>query len=115
MEKNNKKIYLSLPMTIMPTDIGKRYVELVNYVKKLPKYQDYEIVGPVNIHNFINDPTYIEKALPYSYCMGKDIEHVIDCDAIIMGRHWEKGPGCRVEHFAAQTYNKDIIYQLYGF
>lgn len=110
---DKKKIYLSLPMNAMPNDIGKRYMELCNYVDTLPKYKDYEKVGPVNIHNFIQDPNYMEKALPYSYCMGKDIEHLIECDAIIMGRHWEIGPGCRVELAAAKVYNKDIIYQIY--
>ena len=108
-----KKIYLSLPMTVMPTDIGERYKELCDYVDTLPIYKDYEKVGPINIEKFLEEPNYMEKALPYSYCMGKDIENLIECDAIIMGRGWEKGPGCRVERFAAQTYNKDIIYQLY--
>lgn len=108
-----KKIYLSLPMTVMPNDIGKRYLELKNYVDSLSKYKDYIKIGPINIDRFITNPNYTEKYLSYSYCIGKDIENVINCDAIIMGRGWEKGPGCRVEHFTAQTYNKDIIYQLY--
>ena len=109
----SKKIYLSLPMTVMPNDIGSRDVELCNYVSSLPKYKDYDIVGPINIAKFIENPNYMEKALPYAYCMGKDIENLIECDAIIMGRHWEKGPGCRVELAAAKIYNKEIIYQLY--
>ena len=110
---SKKKIYLSLPMTVMPNDIGDRYRELSEYVDTLSKYKDYEKVGPVNIENFLEDPNYMEKALPYAYCMGKDIENLIECDAIIMGRHWEKGPGCRVELAAAKIYNKEIIYQLY--
>lgn len=110
---NKKKIYLSLPMTVMPKDIKERYIELSEYVSKLPKYKDYIQVGPINIQSYLNIPGYKEVSMKYSTCMGKDIENVIDCDAIIMGRHWEKGPGCRLEHKAAKIYNKEIIYQLY--
>ena len=111
---SKKKIYLSLPMTIMPNDIGSRYIELCNYVSSLPKYKDYDIIGPINIAKFIEDPNYQEKELSYSWCIGKDIQNVIECDAIIMGRHWEKGPGCRAELSIAKIYNKEIIYQLYN-
>ena len=104
-----KKIYVSLPMSIMPNDIGKRYLDLVKYIKTLDKYKDYEIIGPIDIEHYINNDNIHEHS--YSYCIGKDVENIIECDAIIMGLGWENGPGCRIEHFVAQTYNKDIIYQ----
>ena len=108
-----KKIFLSLPMTIMPNDIADRYRELCDYVDSIPKYKDYVKIGPINISQYLQDPNYKEEELSYAYCMGKDVENVIECDTIIMGRHWERGSGCRVEHATAKVYNKEVIYQLY--
>ena len=44
--------------------------------------------------------------------MGKDIEAVILCDAILMcpGWDWEKSRGCLVEKYTAEIYKKDIFY-----
>ena len=45
-----------------------------------------------------------------AYYMGKDIEQVILCDAILMCPGWENSKGCKVEKFTAETYGKEVLY-----
>ena len=45
-----------------------------------------------------------------AYYMGRDIEQVILCDAILMCPGWENSKGCKVEKFTAETYGKEVLY-----
>jgi hypothetical protein len=74
-------------------------------------YPEYEIVSPIDT-NHIDDEALgnhlqIEKT---AYYMGRDIENVILCDAILMCPGWENSKGCKVEKFTAETYGKEILF-----
>ena len=43
--------------------------------------------------------------------MGKDIQKVLECDAILMCEGWENSKGCQLEHKAAELFNVKIIYK----
>ena len=45
-----------------------------------------------------------------AYYMGKDIEQVILCDAILMCPGWENSKGCKCEKYVAETYGKEVLY-----
>lgn len=46
---------------------------------------------------------------PYSYHMGKDIEGLLECDAVYFAPGWVDSKGCNLEYAAAKIYGK-IIY-----
>lgn len=45
---------------------------------------------------------------PYSYYMGRDIQALLECDAIFMADGWQSSRGCRLEHAAALIYGKAV-------
>ena len=45
----------------------------------------------------------------YSYYMGKDIEALLECDAIYLCEGWQNSKGCMAEFAVAKIYNKKII------
>lgn len=46
---------------------------------------------------------------PYSYYMGKDIEALLECDAIFLCEGWQNSKGCMAEFEVARIYNKQIL------
>ena len=105
----NKKIYISLPIAFQEDTVYERNNDAKQYVRN--NYPEYEIVSPIDT-NHIDDEALgnhlqIEKT---AYYMGRDIENVILCDAILMCPGWENSKGCKVEKFTAETYGKEILY-----
>jgi len=106
---NKKKIYISLPIAFHEDTVYKRNECAKTYLQmKFPKY-DY--VSPIDT-NHIDDEALgnhlaIERTAFY---MGRDIEQVILCDAILMCPGWENSKGCKVEKFTAETYGKEVLY-----
>lgn len=103
------KVYISLPIAFHEDTVFTRNEEAKKYVKK--HYPQFEIYSPID-ENHIDDEALgnhlqIERT---AYYMGKDIEAVILCDAIIMCPGWEDSKGCRCEKFVAETYGKHVIY-----
>lgn len=45
------------------------------------------------------------------YWMGKDIEILMNCDAIYMCEGWQKSKGCRLELVCALTYGMIMLFQ----
>lgn len=43
-------------------------------------------------------------------CLGKSLEVMADCDAVYMCENWHKKRGCIVEHLAACSYGKKVLY-----
>ena len=104
------KVYLSLPISGKPTKERMAYAEQVK--RKLEctyrcawgysKFGDkLNIITPFDICP--------EPDKPYSYYMGKDIEALLECDAIYLCEGWQDSKGCMAEFAVAKIYNKKII------
>ena len=48
---------------------------------------------------------------PYSYYMGKDIEALLECDAIYLCEGWQNSKGCMAEFEVARIYDKQILFE----
>ena len=106
-----KKIYISLPIAFKEDTVMQRNDEAKEYIRK--NFPEYDFYSPID-ENHIDDEALgnhleIDRT---AYYMGKDIEAVILCDAILMcpGWDWEKSRGCLVEKYTAEIYKKDIFY-----
>lgn len=51
---------------------------------------------------------------PYSYYMGKDIEALLECDAIYLCEGWQNSKGCMAEFEVARIYGKEIMFESWG-
>jgi hypothetical protein len=95
-----KKIYISIPIT------GKDISQVIcGYTIAKIKLQSKEVecVTPFDICD--------EKYKPYSYYIGKDIEVLLECDAIYMCKGWQNSKGCMAEFEVARIYGKEIIFE----
>ena len=107
---NKKKIYISLPIAFQEDTVYQRNQEAKDYLWN--KYCNlYEWVSPID-SNHIDDEALgnhlaIERT---AYYMGKDIEQVILCDAILMCPGWENSKGCKCEKYVAETYGKEVLF-----
>jgi len=107
---NKKKIYISLPIAFQEDTVYQRNQEAKDYLWN--KYCNlYKWVSPID-SNHIDDEALgnhlaIERT---AYYMGKDIEQVILCDAILMCPGWENSKGCKCEKYVAETYGKEVLY-----
>ena len=106
---NKKKIYISLPIAFQEDTVHKRNECAKTYLQM--NYSKYDYISPID-SNHIDDEALgnhlaIERT---AYYMGKDIEQVILCDAILMCPGWENSKGCKVEKFTAETYGKEVLY-----
>lgn len=93
-----KRIYISLPIT--GHDIEKVRLRAKKYADIL-KSIGWNPVTPFDVCPELDKQ--------YSYYMGKDIEALLECDAIYMTSGWGNSKGCRAELAVAQVYNKEII------
>lgn len=106
---NKKKIYISLPIAFQEDTVYQRNSDAKAYIQQ--NYKKYEAVSPIDT-NHIDDEALgnhleIEKT---AYYMGKDIEQVILCDAILMCPGWENSKGCKCEKYVAETYGTEVLY-----
>ena len=97
MEK--KKVYVSLPIS------GHN----INYVKgkaeRAAQYlrdKGYEPVTPFDVSQ--------DENASYAEHMGKDINALLDCDAVFFLRGWEQSKGCQLERHAAMIYDKEMMH-----
>lgn len=63
----------------------------------------YRVVTPID---FDVNPD-LDK--PYHELLGNDIKALMECDEVCLCPGWEKSKGCRLEHFAAKLWDKDIM------
>ena len=106
------KVYLSLPISGQPT---KERMDYANQVKReiectyrcgwgYFKFEDeLNIITPFDVCP--------EPDKPYSYYMGKDIEALLECDAIYLCEGWQNSKGCMAEFEVARMYGKEIIFE----
>lgn len=97
MEK--KKVYVSLP--ISGHDI-KNVKERAERAAQYLRDKGYEPVTPFDVSQ--------DENASYSERMGKDINALLDCDAVFFLRGWEQSKGCRLERHAAMIYDKEMMH-----
>ena len=104
-----KKIYISLPIAFHEDTVYQRNQEAKDYL--FNKFSNrYEWVSPIdNNHIDDEDLTNHLQIRKTAYYMGRDIEQVILCDAILMCPGWENSRGCQCEKFVAEMYGKEIL------
>ena len=104
-----KKIYISLPIAFREDTVYQRNQEAKDYL--FNKFSNrYEWVSPIdNNHIDEEDLTNHLQIGKTAYYMGRDIEQVILCDAILMCPGWENSKGCQCEKFVAEMYGKEIL------
>ena len=107
VKKKKLKIYISLPIAGQEDTVYDRNNEACKYAINL----GYEAISPIDGNHISEEDltthTQIERT---AYYMGRDIEQVILCDAILMCEGWENSKGCKVEKFTAETYKKQVLY-----
>lgn len=92
------KIYISLPISGL--NIA-RCEERANEVKRIIERKGHEAITPFDV---CPDPDK-----PYSYYMGRDIEALLECDAILRCAGWSNSRGCSLESECAHIYHKKIF------
>lgn len=95
------KVYISIPITGHPI---KEVREKVNEVKQKIVGRGHEPVSPLDLHG--------EEEKTYSQYIGKDIEALIECDAVFLCSGWQESKGCSLEYHAARIYGKIIMNEI---
>lgn len=62
----------------------------------------YEVITPFDLS--------FETGKPYSHYMGKDIECLLECDAVYFAPGWVDSNGCNLEYAAAKIYKKNNLH-----
>lgn len=96
-----KKCYISLPITGRDIDEVKREIE--NY-KTLLRNKGCSPVSPFDREINFN--------ATHEQHMREDIKLLLDCDAILMACNWEHSIGCRAELNVALACGIKIIYTM---
>ena len=92
-----KKLYISLP--ISGFSLNAVALEAESY-KLMWEKEGFEVVTPFDLSP--------DSEKPYSYHMGKDIEGLLECDAVYFAPGWVDSKGCNLEYAAAKIYRKTI-------
>jgi hypothetical protein len=95
------KIYISIPISGHPLDMVKARARRLK--RRLQKIGNIKAVTPFDVCS--------DSTRPYSYCMGRDIEALLTCDAVFFAEGYEASKGCWLEYNAAKIYGKDIIHE----
>ena len=94
-----KRIYISIPIS------GHDLEEVKAKARKAKIWVShwYDAITPFDVCP--------EPDKPYSYYMGKDIEALLECDAIYLCEGWQNSKGCMVEFEVARIYGKEIMFE----
>ena len=96
-----KRIYVSLPISGHNLDERKAEAEHIKSKLNFCGLNIIEVITPFDVCP--------ESDKPYSYYMGKDIEALLECDAIYLREGWQHSKGCMAEFEVARIYGKEII------
>lgn len=64
---------------------------------------DYEPVTPFDVSPDSN--------ASYTEHMGKDIQALLECDAVFFCRGWQDSKGCQAEYEVARIYGKQMVFE----
>ena len=95
------KIYISLPIT--GHDIEQTKARAAT-IKQILSNEWNEVITPFDVCP--------DKDMSYSFYMGRDIEALLECDAIFMAQGWENSKGCNLEYNAAVLYDKHVFTEV---
>lgn len=107
-----KKLYISIPITGHPIEEVKARA---NELKEILSVEGWVVVTPFDVvpdEEIAHIPNTVEK---YAYCMGKDIEKILLCDAVFMTEGYINSKGCKLELQAALIYRKTVIFETWGY
>ena len=62
------------------------------------------VITPFDVNENEDKDSYARK-------MGKDIETLLECDAIYLCEGWQNSKGCMAEFEVARIYGKEIIFE----
>ena len=94
-----KRIYISIPIS------GHDLEEVKAKARNIREWVShwYDAITPFDVCS--------EPDKPYSYYMGKDIEALLECDAIYLCEGWQNSKGCMAEFEVARIYGKEIMFE----
>lgn len=95
-----KTIYISLPIT------GRSLAEVqkeAQRIKEALEERGYATLSPLDVYAGTH-PTYEDY-------MAYDIRALLMCDGVCFAHDWHQSKGCRLEHSAAEIYQKQILTQ----
>lgn len=96
-----KKCYISLPITGRDIEDVKKEIE--NYKTGL-RNRGYSLVSPFD--------RKVDFNATHEQHMREDFKLLLDCDAILMARNWERSVGCSAELNVALACGIKIIYTM---
>ena len=89
-----KKVYISIP--ISGKDISEVKLHL-DIVKNGLVSNGYDVSPDSNAS--------------YAEHMGRDIQALLECDAVYFCRGWQDSKGCQAEYEVAKIYGKQIVFE----
>lgn len=95
-----KKVYISIP--ISGKDISEVKLHL-DIVKNGLVSNGYEPITPFDVSPDFN--------ASYAEHMGRDIQALLECDAVYFCRGWQDSKGCQAEYEVAKIYGKQIVFE----
>lgn len=98
-----KRIYVSLPISGYDLDERKLYAMWVKSLIKDKYPKEVKVITPFNVCS--------EPDKPYSYYMGKDIEALLECNAVYFCKGWQNSKECMAEFEVARIYGKEITFE----
>lgn len=96
----NKKVYISIPISGKDINQVKLYLDLV---KNGIKSSGSDSITPFDVSPDSN--------ASYAEHMGKDIQDLLECDAVFFCRGWQNSKGCQAEFEVAKIYGKQMIFE----
>ena len=96
-----KRIYISLPIAHYDLEERKKFAQEVE--ESLLHFYDM-VVNPLK--------NGIPATADWRVHMRRDIQLLLQCDAIYMCRDWEGSKGCKLEHDVATSCGLDVVYEM---
>ena len=104
-----KRIYISIPISGHDLEEVK---EKARNIREWVLWDVFELKKGRNRPDIITPfDVCHEPDKPYSYYMGKDIEALLECDAIFLCEGWQNSKGCMAEFEVARIYGKEIMFE----
>lgn len=94
------KIYISLPIS----GIAFEQVDAsTTFATGVLEKKGHTAINPLDVCGAVGDE------LDYAACMGRDIEALLRCDAIVLLDGWKQSRGCKLEREAAKIYGLKVF------